>query len=54
MTGTNLINLKMEYIKTLSQTFYAVELDNNYYITNQSGFSKRISYDQYEYILQKE
>lgn len=44
----------MKYIKTLSQTFYAVELDNIYYISNQSGFSKRITLDQYEYILQKE
>ncbi len=38
----------MKYIKKLNKSFYSVELDNKYFISNQNGFSKRISFEQYE------
>ncbi len=37
----------MKYIKQLSQTFYSVELDNKYFISNMNGLSKRISLEEY-------
>ena len=38
----------MKYIKKLDKTFYSVELDNKYFISNQNGFSKRISFEQFD------
>jgi len=38
----------MKYIKKLNQYFYTVELDNKYFISNQNGFSKRISFEQFD------
>lgn len=38
----------MKYIKKLNLPFYSVELDNKYFISNGNGFSKRISFEQYE------
>ena len=37
----------MKYIKQLTQTFYSVELDNKYFISNMNGLNKRISEDEY-------
>ncbi len=37
----------MKYIKQLTQTFYSVELDNKYFITDMDGLNKRISEDEY-------
>jgi hypothetical protein len=37
----------MKYIKQLNQTFYSVELDNKYFISNMNGLSKRISLEDY-------
>ena len=44
----------MKYIKKLTQHFYTVELDNKFYISNQNGFSKRISFDQFDKLNNKE
>jgi hypothetical protein len=44
----------MKYIKRLAQSFYTVELDNKFYISNQNGFSKRISFDQFDKLNTKE
>ena len=44
----------MKYIKKLTQSFYTVELDDKYFISNQNGFSKRISFEQYERLNTKE
>lgn len=44
----------MKYIKRLAQSFYTVELDNKYFISNQNGFSKRISFEQYDKLNSKE
>jgi len=38
----------MKYIKKLTQHFYTVELDNKFFLSNQNGFSKRISFDQFD------
>ncbi len=38
----------MKYIKKLNKTFYSIELDNKYFISNQNGFSKRISFEQFD------
>ena len=38
----------MNYIKKLTQHFYIVELDNKYFLSNQNGFSKRISFEQFD------
>ena len=38
----------MKYIKKLTQHFYTVELDNKYFLSNQNGFSKRISFEQFD------
>ena len=38
----------MKYIKKLTQHFYTVELDNKFYLSNQNGFSKRISFEQFD------
>jgi len=38
----------MKYIKKLTQHFYTVELDNKYFLSNQNGFTKRISFDQFD------
>ena len=37
----------MKYIKQLNQTFYSVELDNKYFISDINGLNKRISLDEY-------
>ncbi len=37
----------MKYIKQLTQTFYSVELDNKYFITDMDGLNKRISEGEY-------
>ena len=44
----------MKYIKKLTQSFYTVELDDKYFVSNQNGFSKRISFEQYERLNTKE
>ena len=44
----------MKYIKKLNQIFYTVELDDKYYLSNQNGFSKRISFENYDKIINKE
>lgn len=44
----------MKYIKKLTQHFYTVELDNKYFLSNQNGFSKRISFDQFDKLNDKE
>jgi len=44
----------MKYIKRLEQSFYTVELDNKFYISNQNGFSKRISFEQFDKLNDKE
>lgn len=44
----------MKYIKKLTQSFYTVELDNKYFLSNQNGFSKRISFDQFDKLNDKE
>ena len=38
----------MKYIKKLNKTFYTVELDNKYFLSDQDGFSKRINFEQYD------
>lgn len=38
----------MKYIKKLNKTFYTVELDNKYFLSNQNGFNKRISFEQFD------
>ena len=37
----------MKYIKKLDKTFYTVELDNKYFLSNMDGFNKRINFEQY-------
>jgi len=37
----------MKYIKQLNQTFYSIELDNKYFISNMNGLNKRISSEEY-------
>jgi hypothetical protein len=44
----------MKYIKKLNQDFYLVELDNKYFLSNQINFSKRISFENYYKIINKE
>jgi len=44
----------MKYIKKLTQHFYTVELDNKYFLSNQNGFSKRISFEQFDKLNDKE
>jgi len=44
----------MKYIKKLNQYFYTVELDNKYFISNQNGFCKRISFEQFDKLNNKE
>jgi hypothetical protein len=44
----------MKYIKKLNQPFYLVELDNKYFLSNQINFSKNISFENYDNILNKE
>lgn len=38
----------MKYIKKLNKPFYSIELNNKYFISNQNGFSKRISFEQFD------
>ena len=38
----------MKYIKKLNKVFYTVELDNKYFLSDQNGFSKKISFEQYD------
>ncbi len=38
----------MKYIKKLNKTFYTVELDNKYFISNMNGFNKRINFEDYD------
>lgn len=44
----------MKYIKKLTQSFYTVELDNKYFISNQNGFCTRINFQQYDELNNKE
>jgi len=44
----------MKYIKKLTQHFYTVELDNKFYLSNQNGFSKRISFEQFDKLNETE
>jgi len=44
----------MKYIKKLTQSFYTVELDNKYFISNQNGFCKRINFEQFDKLNTKE
>ena len=44
----------MKYIKKLTQSFYTVELDNKFYISNQNGFCKRINFEQFDKLNTKE
>lgn len=37
----------MKYIKKLNKSFYSVELDNKYFITDMDGISKRITFEEY-------
>ena len=38
----------MKYIKKLNISFYSVELDNKYFISDMNGINKRISFEQFE------
>jgi len=38
----------MKYIKKLNKSFYSVELDNKYFISDMNGINKRISFEQFE------
>ena len=38
----------MAYIKKLDKYFYTVELDNKFFLSDQDGFNKRISFEQYD------
>lgn len=44
----------MKYIKKLNQDFYLVELDDKYFLSNQINFSKRISFEDYYKVINKE
>ena len=37
----------MKHIKQLNQTFYSIELDNKYFISDMNGLNKRISLEEY-------
>ena len=41
----------MKYIKKLNKTFYSVELDNKYFISDMDGINKRITEKQYHNLL---
>lgn len=41
----------MKYIKKLNKTFYSVELDNKYFISDMQGINKRITEKQYHNLL---
>ena len=38
----------MKYIKKLNKSFYSVELDNKYFISDMNGINKRITFEQYD------
>ena len=38
----------MKYIKKLNKTFYTVELDDKYFLSDQNWFNKRINFEQYD------
>lgn len=38
----------MKYIKKLNKSFYSVELDNKYFISDMDGINKRITFKQYD------
>lgn len=38
----------MKYIKKLNKTFYTVELDNKYFLSNMDGLNKRISFEEFD------
>ncbi len=37
----------MKHIKKLTETFYSVEIDNKYFLSNMNGLNKRISLEEY-------
>ena len=37
----------MKYIKKLNKSFYSVELDNKYFISDMNGINKRITFEEY-------
>lgn len=44
----------MKYIKKLNKVFYTVELDNKYFLSDQNGFNKRINFEEYDKLNNKE
>ena len=38
----------MKYIKKLNKSFYSVELDNKYFISDMNGINKRITFEQFD------
>ena len=41
----------MRETKKLKDTFYSIELDHKYFITNKNGIKKRITEKQYHNLL---
>ena len=37
----------MKHVKKLTDTFYSVEIDNKYFLSNMNGLNKRISLEEY-------
>jgi len=37
----------MKYTKELKETFYSIEIDNKYFLSNMNGINKRISLEDY-------
>lgn len=37
----------MKHVKKLTETFYSVEIDNKYFLSNMNGLNKRISLEDY-------
>ena len=37
----------MKHVKKLKETFYSIEIDNKYFLSNMNGINKRISLEDY-------
>ncbi len=37
----------MKHVKKLKDTFYSIEIDNKYFLSNKNGINKLISLDGY-------
>ena len=44
----------MRHVKKLKETFYSVEIDNKYFLSNMNGLNKRISEDEYFKLTQQD